>query len=245
MKNRQNDSTPILPTLEMQKFLKRQKIFFGLPMYGGMCSQNMFQGFCDYINIAARLGMVWYTGQLTNESLIPRARNAIVAEFLSTDATHLMFIDSDIGFKPESIFKLLLDNLDVVGGLYPKKTLPVSYAVNKKPDGKNFGDFIEVDNVGTGFMLIKRQVIEKMIKNHPELKVNVSSDFYCKREKYMYALFDTLIDENGDYLSEDYTFCYRWRKMGGSVYADASIQLTHSGHYIFQGNQSQISVDKR
>jgi hypothetical protein len=223
------------------EFLRKQHIYFGLPMYGGMCTEATFTGLLRFAVIATKLKLNFTMDVLYNESLIPRARNNLVAKFLNTNATHLMFIDVDLGFDAESILKLVCNNQDIIGGLYPKKSLPISYAVNSLPSAKVYGeDIIEVSTLPTGFMLIKRHVIDKMIQNHPELKIRDGIGYAPECEKYMYALFDTLIDEHQNYLSEDWAFCYRWRKMGGIVTANTSIKLDHSGFYKFPGDIAAI-----
>ena len=227
---------------ETLDFLRKQYIYIALPMYGGMCSESTFRGLMRFAIIAPKWKLNFMIDVIYNESLITRARNNLVAKFLNfPDATHLMFIDVDLGFDSESIIQLLCDNQDIIGGLYPKKILPISYVVNTVQNPKTDGaNLVEVATLGTGFMLIKRHVFEKMIEHHPELKVNDNIGYGPECEKYMYALFDTLIDENKNYLSEDWAFCYRWKKMGGSIFANTSIKLDHSGFYKFQGDPSEI-----
>ena len=88
-------------------------------------------------------------------------------------------------------------------------------------------------------MLIKREVIEKMIKHYPETKYMPEVfDDASQVGVEKHALFDTMI-ENGRYLSEDYTFCRRWQNMGGKIYVDPSIVLDHVGTYTFKGNSIQ------
>lgn len=119
----------------------------------------------------------------------------------------------------------------------------VNFDLVKNADGNNTNqvqiqdNLIKLKDAGTGFMCIKREVFEKMFKEHPELKyvndINVDQKF----EPYMYALFDTMIDpESRRYLSEDYTFCRLWQQMGGDVFLDPRTGLNHVGHYTFRGN---------
>lgn len=100
------------------------------------------------------------------DSHVDRVRNHGVAQFLKTDCTHMLNVDSDIGFKPEDIDALLARDCDIVGGLYAKKQLgePV-WVLNMLPEIPTPDDtgLIEVKFVGTGFMLIARTVFEKMI----------------------------------------------------------------------------------
>lgn len=239
--NQASDETMGL-SQETLEFLRKQHIYFGLPMYGGMCSESTFTGLLRFAIIATKLKINFTMDVIYNESLIPRARNNLAAKFLSTpEATHLMFIDVDLGFDPESILKLLCNNQDVVGGLYPKKSLPISYVVNTVQDPQlSSEDTVEVSTLGTGFMLIKRHVIEKMIGTFPELKYKDDIGFGKQYEHNMYALFDTAISPDQHYLSEDWTFCYRWRQMGGRIFANTTIKLDHSGFYKFQGDPAEI-----
>jgi len=225
------------------EFLKQQKLYFGVPMYGGMCNVETVKGLMDISAIFTKLSINYYHEFMSNESLITRARNNIVANFLSTDATHLMFIDADIGFTGHDILKLLCDNQDVVGGLYPKKSLPTSYVVNNLSRPLTVEDnpnLVEVSNIGTGFMMIKRHVLERMIEHYSDLKINDNIKYLGENVKFLYALFDTSVDENKNYLSEDWTFCQRWRGMGGKIFADKSIKLDHTGYYKFEGDPTKI-----
>lgn len=97
-------------------------------------------------------------------------------------------------------------------------------------------NLIKLHDAGTGFMCIKREVIEQMFEAYPELKYKNDINLDMKFEPFMYALFDTMIDEDGRYLSEDYTFCRRWQKLGGDIWLDPRTGLNHVGHYTFEGN---------
>lgn len=98
-------------------------------------------------------------------------------------------------------------------------------------------NLIKLKDGGTGFMCIRKDVIQQMFDKHPELKYANDINVDKKFEKHMYALFDCIIDpESRRYLSEDYTFCRRWQNMGGDVYLDPRTALNHVGHYTFRGN---------
>ena len=190
----------------------------------------------------------------SNESLITRARNDLTFSFLQTPATHLMFIDADINFNPEDVFKMISYDKDIVTGAYPTKTInwekmsaakdtsiqalqanAIRYASGVSDSAKTKEGLIEVTDGATGFMLIKRAVIEKMIKHYPETRyIPEVYDDPSQKGMPKYALFDTMI-ENGRYLSEDYTFCRRWQNMGGKVYVDPHVILDHVGTYTFKG----------
>ena len=212
-----------------------------IPCYGGQVTEPCFTSFLRFTLMAAKVGLNWSLDTMVNESLVTRARNNLVAKMLfNASATHLMFIDADIRFQPESIFQMLMCEKDVIGGLYPKKTLPISYVINVKPGTVVENNLFEVDTMGTGFLMARRTVLEKMIKHYPETKYVDDVGLGKQYEPFMYSLFDTEIDEKGHYLSEDWTFCRRWSKIGGKIYGHARVLLNHSGFYEFQGDLDKL-----
>lgn len=108
---------------------------------------------------------------------------------------------------------------------------------NRTPQVQIIDNLIKLKDAGTGFMCIKKEVIQEMFDEMPELKYKNDINVDAKYEPHMYALFDTMIDpESRRYLSEDYTFCRRWQDMGGDVFLDPRTSLNHVGHYTFRGN---------
>jgi hypothetical protein len=212
-------------------------IHFGIPCYGGQITEPCFTSFLRFILMASKSGLQWSLDTMVNESLVTRARNNLMAKMMTNAAaTHFMFIDADIRFQPESIFMMLAADKDVIGGLYPKKALPISYVINVKPGTQIINDIFPVDTMGTGFMMFKRHVYEKLCAAHPETKYVDDVGLGKQYEPTMFSIFDTEIDERGHYLSEDWTFCRRWARLGGEIYAHAKVLLNHSGHYEFAGD---------
>ena len=184
------------------------------------------------------MGMDFSISTLFNESLVTRARNTCVAFMMGNPAaTHLMFVDADIEWEASSILKLQSLDKDVIGGAYPKKSLPIDFVVNSLQGEK--GEVVEVHDIGTGFLMIKREVIQKMFNAYPHLKYKNTIGLDPKYDDLCYALFDTMI-VNDHYLSEDYGFCYLWKQLGGNIYLDKSIVLGHYGSYMFKGNPANI-----
>ena len=217
-------------------------IHFGIPCYGGQITEPCFTSFLRFILMASRSGLQWSLDTMVNESLVTRARNNLMAKMMTNKAaTHFMFIDADIRFQPEAIFMMLAADKDVIGGLYPKKALPISYVINVQPGTQIINDVFKVDTMGTGFMMFKRHVYEKLCAAHPETKYVDDVGLGKQFEPTMYSIFDTEIDEKGHYLSEDWTFCRRWAKLGGEIYAHAKVLLNHSGHYEFAGDLSVLT----
>lgn len=185
-------------------------------------------------------------------------------------ATHLMFIDADITFSWINIIRLILADKELSGGGYPKKMINWSKVKHFASEDKNISDenllsksldyvfnpqyvkvddkivanvvngLVKVKNLGTGFMLIKKCVITKMMSKYRELKYcnNVAGYEMCQNNisDYFYTLFDTAIDpESKVYLSEDYLFCERWQKIGGECWIDLNCNLCHTGNMVYRG----------
>ena len=206
-----------------------------MPCYGGQLTESTFMSFIRWSNTARQLGIDWTVETLTNESLISRARNTLVAKFLSNpDSTHLMFIDSDIGWEPWHLLLLLHHDKDVIGGMYPLKALPIKWCVNGIDGGKeeDMGRLQEVSKTGTGFMCIKRHVFEKLDSHPATIPFINDIGLDPKLNKDMKTFFDTDVRE-GRYYSEDWTFCENWRDLGGEVWVDKRILLKHTGTFTY------------
>lgn len=259
-------------TLNVEE-VRKNKFFIATPCYGGALTEPYFRSVIKLMTFFNQHKIPLAFGTIANESLVTRARNVLLAYFLNSDYTHLMFIDADIEFKTEDFLKLYVHDKDVVVGAYPKKgvnwmhikesiltdpamqhtpqqigALGSDYAINFKfnsIENKTVAvenGLIRLHDAGTGFMMIKREAILKMIEHYPELKYknDVQMGGVDLKDNF-YALFDTMIDpKDKRYLSEDYTFCRRWQEMGGDIWLDPSISLNHYGSFCFQGNPEMI-----
>ena len=216
-------------------YLKTTRVHLCMPCYGGQLTESTFMSYIKWANVARQLGLDWTVETMTNESLISRARNTLTAKFLHTkESTHLMFVDADIGWEPWHLLVMLNHDKDVVGGLYPMKSLPVKWCVNGIPDAEQNdpSGLIEVTKTGTGFLLIKRDVFEKL-NAHPAVKPFTNDiGLDPALNPYMKTYFDTAVRENR-YYSEDWTFCENWRDIGGNVWVDKRVLLKHTGTYVF------------
>jgi hypothetical protein len=226
-------------------YLKTTRVHICMPCYGGMLTESTFMSYIKWANTCRQLGIDWTMETMTNESLISRARNTLTAKFLhNKESTHLMFIDADIGWEPWHLLVMLNRDVDVIGGLYPMKSLPVKWCVNgfegaeEGPDGLQ-----EVSKTGTGFLLIKRHVFEKL-DAHPATKPFMNDiGLPVELNPYMKTYFDTAVRENR-YYSEDWTFCENWRDIGGKVWVDKRVLLRHTGTYVFDfQTQDQLYKD--
>jgi hypothetical protein len=226
-------------------YLRTTRVHFAMPCYGGQLTEQTFMSYIKWANMARQLGIDWTVETMTNESLISRARNTLTAKFLATEgSTHLMFVDADIGWEPWHLLVMLDAQKDVIGGLYPMKSMPIKWCVNGIPGQENVeGNLIEVSKTGTGFMLIKREVFEKL-NGHPATKPFANDiGLDPSLNQYMKTYFDTAVRE-GRYYSEDWTFCENWRDLGGQVWVDKRVLLRHTGTYVFDaGAQDKLYND--
>jgi hypothetical protein len=212
-----------------------------IPCYAGQIFEATMTSLIQFICVANQIGLKWSLNTMVKESLIPRGRNSLCAIGMENPhATHFMFIDSDIRFQADSILGMLAAEKDVIGGLYPKKGLPIDYNFNGKNGGLIDGPCIQVETVATGFLLFRKSVYEKLIQAYPETKYRDDIGLGKQYEPHLYAIFDTIIDEHGFYLSEDWTFCRRWIEQGGDIWIDTRVLLSHIGFFEYAGDFSAI-----
>jgi hypothetical protein len=256
--------------------LRKKKLFVATPMYGGMAHGMFIKSCLDLQSVCTQYGIEIRFSFIFNESLITRARNYLVDEFLRAESfTDLLFIDADIHFDPRDVIALLALDKDVVGGPYPKKSIKwhaVKEAVKKNPDiepsemEKVAGDFvfnpapgtekfsvaepIEVLEIGTGYMMIKRHVFDKFKDAYPQLRYKPDHVGQANFDgsRYIHAYFDTVIDSVGNggfgsdrYLSEDYMFCQWWRRLGGQIWLCPWMRTHHVGTYAFTGDMPAVA----
>ncbi len=256
-------------SVEVEK-LNKNKIMISTPMYGGMCHGTYTKSALDVQMMCAQYGIATRFSFLFNESLITRARNYLVDEFLRTDFTHLLFLDADVHFQAQDVITLLALDRDVVGAPYPKKSINwanVMEAIKKNPNmnpkelNEVVGDYVfnvvkgtekfqvteplEVMEIGTGYMMIKREVFAKMEKAYPEkrYKPDHIGQANFDGSRYIHAYFDCQIDPATErYLSEDYSFCQMYRAIGGVIWLCPWMLTEHTGSFAFRGNMPKIAA---
>jgi hypothetical protein len=281
--------------------LRQNKLFVATPMYGGNCLGMYAKACLDLQGLCMQYGIEVRFSFIFNESLITRARNYLVDEFLRSGFTHLLFIDSDIHYDPRDVIAMLALEKDVIGGPYPKKSIkwPAIMQAMKRNDEMrktnpqvpeltpaelekcagdyvfnavagtgqfNVGEPLQVMEIGTGFMMVKREVFDRFQKQYPEFhyKPDHVGQANFDGTRYIHAFFDTVIDTKrsitiqqdygtmkaGDvvevggsdrYLSEDYMFCQLYRNMGGEIWLCPWMKTHHVGTYAFHGDMSAVA----
>lgn len=232
------------------------RISIATPMYGGNCKGVYADSLINLIfQLSQRGHQVRYL-KIYNESLITRARNTLVKQFLTTEDEALLFIDSDHAFDVSDVIKMIESGVDLIGAIYPMKginwkTVRQAVAMGEEDLASHSGFFsanlkqgtttvvidqpMPVDNVGTGLMFISRKVFDEMTP-HCDTYAYSGGDGFMNLDDRVIEYFKTEIDEIGVLLSEDFYFCRQWQKLGGEVYAAPWVRITHAGEYEFSGN---------
>ena len=233
-------------------------ITIATPMYGGICHGTYMKSMFSLINLLGKNGYHVNYSELSNESLITRARNSLTEMFLRTYDDYLLFIDSDQGFNPEGVLKMIEEQEMLIGAAVPMKGInwdrvknaakadhpDISkftsiYNVNisneqKKELKENPQQKVEVDYVGSGLMLIHRDVFQKIKEFTPSYRSDQHSVGGIAYGETVYDFWRTEIDPSSNrLLSEDYNFCKIWRDHGGKIYLAPYVKVVHVGTYWF------------
>ena len=243
----------------------KYKIFVATPVHSE-CSIHYTQALLKFQK-QCMMNSIMVSFSLLKSSLVTQGRNLCVANFLKdpTNYTHLLFIDSDIDFKFDTIMKMLKFDREVIATPYPMKHIHWNQIWDRVQKGKikNIEELkraghafpikldnqkgkeipvvdgvIEVSHAPTGCMLIKKQVFDKMIKAYPNDKIEQATIVNGKAliDEYNYNFFDTIHDpETRKYYGEDFGFCKKWTAIGGKCYCYVSDDITHIGEYAYNG----------
>ena len=238
-------------------------VYLATPCYGGMLNLHFMQSVLALQDACRERGVGLHVELMGGDALITRARSRLAARFLAhPQATHILFCDADIGFSPQNLFRLLDAAKPMIAGVYPLKLIDwdkaraaakadapdlmaasIGYVVRFIPTPNHSVEIedgiAKVAYGGTGFLLIERQAMQSIVDAHPELRARMG-DMADKLGEEAVMVFETMIEpETGQYLSEDYAFCRRWRDLGGEIWADTEARLTHVGATAYSGSLMQ------
>lgn len=200
----------------------------------GNTTQSLLEG---TIHLWKTLGVKSTYNILANCPYLYHARNCACKTAIVNDYDYLLFLDSDVIFTEDSISKLILNDKDVCVGGYPHKVDETSFVFSTLPDEKiDENGLLKLQYAGTGFMLIKVEILKKMYHK-------VKEYIYCSAtginenedgEEYYRAFFDFEYNLDSRLISEDYFFCKLWRtKFGGDVFLDTNLNLAHEGNKVY------------
>ncbi len=238
------------------------RLYLATPCFGCQMTLAFLTSVLQLQAACAQRGYECYVDFIGNESLVERARNVLAARALASDATHLLFIDSDIAFQPDAVFRLVDCDKDVATAVYSKKAIDWDQVRTKLEAGEarepvhqmgldfninianpkesvNASGFVRVLDSATGFMLIKRAVLERMCAHYRD-ELFCVNDIPGQTTKDYVAIFACMVDDKTRrFLSEDYSFCRRWQQLGGEIWVDIASPLAHIGTNIFSGDIRQ------
>jgi hypothetical protein len=240
---------------------QRPHVFIATPCFGGLVGQAYMQSVIGLMQHAGVAGFDLSLALLGHDALITRSRNTLLGQFMELPgATHILFVDADIAFEAAQVERMLRLGEEVVAGIYPLKLNHWDAAAMARLRGGEAAEtagllyvgqlcasaalrrregFATAIYAGTGFMLIARSAVARMIGAYPQTRYAAIHAYPLPAQPppARHALFDCLIDpENGTYLSEDYAFCRRWRDIGGEIWLDTEGRLSHSGGSEFTGD---------
>lgn len=215
---------------------RSRSLFLATPVYDKTAWQFSKSLALTYLKLS-QLGIRFQGQFLCGSSNLPLARNKLAETFLASDCDDMIMIDADMGWDAGDVVRLLASSQDVIGAIGRKKGKAEdgdlsSWCVRLKP-GSNVRlvqdemGAIEVDRIGTGFLKISREALERIARERP-------SPPGRKASYYRYFYFD---DEDS---GEDYVFCETWQSVGGRVWADINIDLEHAGNTSYRGRFADI-----
>ena len=240
----------------MSEQKKQVKLFIATPAFGHQVTTNYANSLLKFVSTPhPTLAVSSAIHMQSGMALVTQARNNCVSYFLNSDCTHFLFIDADIGFEPEAIYRLIEKDVPLCLTPYPVKGYGKDHQLQfivHFPDKDNVriqkDGFTEITAGPTGFMMIKREVFEKLAEKYPERKT-VNKQLVGNKvetmEKGWYTFFETAQDPENGYLGEDISFCRLWTNIGGKIYADTQTPLTHFGSHAFHGSLNMMFAKQK
>lgn len=219
------------------------KAWIATPFYNMQAWSPYTASLAATVQTLCGLGINYVYAPMHGDSYVHRARNTICADFMADkEATDLFFIDSDESWEPLDFCRILLSPHKVIGGMYRMKNQWESFGGVLRLEGNNpigikipgeEAAILECEFIPAGFLRIKREALEQFAAHYPDLHYHDESAQGERGREYV-SYFDTRI--NGRFEGEDYTFCKRWRDMGGKIYCDPRAKITHYGYKGWEGN---------
>jgi len=238
---------------------KPQSVFIATPMYGGMCHGSYAKSLFNTMKLLLDSGYEVQFRDMYNNSIITEARDSLTQMFLNSGCNYLFFIDADQSFKPEDVLRMIKEDKDIIGGVVPKKRInwdtvseATKHGVPADKLSKFSGEFnlallsgaeqpedftksFEVSHIGTGMMIIKRSVFEKLKPQTKSYLFSSTGVFGINPGDTLNQYWKCEVSSSGLLMGEDVNFCNMWRDLGGKVFAAPYAKTTHVGSYEFDG----------
>lgn len=222
-----------------------KKLFIATPAFDGKVNIQYAISLAETHTLLASKGVECTVKMHASGSLLVAERNRLVKVFLETDCTHMLCIDSDLGWPAMAVLAMLEHDVDFCGGCYPARGDDVFLF---RPDYHNNEDkslvvsekkLVKMNYIPAGFLLLKRHVLEKMIADRPDLYFEPKDP--AKKNESGHYLFATELHE-GEFWGEDFVFCRRAKESGFDIWVDPFIEFDHAGK---RGMFAQILTNEK
>lgn len=211
-------------------------LFIATPTYTGKLDASYLFSLLYSIPRLQAAGIAFDHYVMSHNCHVDDARNGVLRDFMKTSCTDLVFIDADVSWEPEALVRLAQHDRDIVAGVYPKRSVvDESFPVHVAPGTTLQADsngLVEVIGAPTGFMKIKRAVIEKFFEAN---KHRQFTGMGAEPGDMPHTIVFERTYTEGHRWSGDYNFCREWRNMGGKIFVDPEMNLTHLGEVEFSG----------
>lgn len=223
--------------------LAGRKLMVAIPCYDGKVNIKTAFAIAELVPKLDKMGVQIHLAHVSGCSIITKARNNLVRNFMESDCTDLLFVDADVIINVNAVTRLLAlsTGKDVVAGSYPRRSADSKFFLDFYLNDGGELEFDEhgllrVESVATGFMLIRRHVIQHMYDKHPEWAYKLNEEGEQEIAVFDFAIID------GQYIGEDYLFCRRAREEGFKIYLDPDISLPHIGTQEFSRNFAEDAL---
>jgi hypothetical protein len=217
----------------------QKHVMVALPVYTGTIHTSTMRAIIQDMLAITDAGHKFSMMDDCGNAMIADCRAKMVADFLASDCTDLLFVDWDVAWETGALLSMLNQPVDFVAAIYPQRKDPIQYCVRYIEDRKELWadpetGLLEVDGVPAGCMRLTRSMLEKMVAAYPE------TEFWCQgvKDDKAWDLFGAYRDKANPSIKfgEDYSFCRRWRDIGGQVWIDPRIRMGHTGFKTFTGS---------
>lgn len=212
------------------------KVIVCTPTLDGDISIEYMVSMLETVQACTQAGIDLSVAYIRGDCFIAKARNNLITQFLEANGDQLFFIDADQGWSPQAFLKMVRADQEFVAAAVPKKCEEVVFnnadlVLDDLGKLTVSGDLIKIRTIGTGFIRLKRSVIDKMIKAHPETYVPGDGSPHA----FHHHLFETKII-SGQFWGEDLVFCKKWESIGGEIWLDPDVNMKHVGRKVWEGN---------
>lgn len=218
----------------------RAVVFVATPCYDGTVDHRFTTGLLEAQRYCAKYGVIFQWRVESGHSLIQFARNRLAQDFLNErDFSHILWLDSDVGFDPRAIVQLVNAEKDVVGGAYPVKDFPMWFPVEPIDAAQTTDKLFKAKTLPTGFLLVTRDAMAKVAAS-----VGCYLHHHKRQQLITRHIFDLLLRGDGDVkelIGEDVVLCARLRELGYDLWCDPDISFFHCGRYEWFGNLKQVT----